>query len=61
MFTISIHFLGEMNLLSYCKHKTQIALVCQNVLSTYNLKNVKLCDGAVSWQIATLGLPNAEI
>ena len=40
---------------------TQIALVCQNVLSRYNLKNIRLYDRAVSWQIAILGLPNAEI
>ena len=32
-------------------HTIQIALVCQNVLSTYKLKNAKLY---VSWQIATL-------
>ena len=40
---------------------TQLALVYQNVLSTYNLKNVKLYDRAISWQIATLWLPNPEI
>ena len=32
----------------------QIKLVCQNVLSTYNLKNVKLYDKAVSWHIAAI-------
>ena len=39
----------------------QIALVCQNVLSMYNPKNVKLYDRAVSWQVATPGLRNPEI
>ena len=28
---------------------------------TYNLKNVKLYNRAVSWQITTLGMPNPEI
>ena len=28
---------------------------------TYNLKNLKFYDRAVSWQIATLWLPNPEI
>ena len=41
--------------------KVQITLVCQNVRSMYNLKYVKLYDGAVSWQIATLGLSKPEI
>ena len=35
-------------------------LVCQNVISRYNLKNVKLCDRVLSWQIATLGVAKSR-
>ena len=53
-----IQFFGGDESFKFLLH---IALVCQNVLSTYNLKNVKFYDRAISSQIATLGLPNPEI
>ena len=61
MFTFEFHFLGENESFKLLPLTTQIALICQNVLSMYDLKNVKLYDRAVSWRITTLGLPNSEM